>query len=101
MEGVGTLPPLTYLGDGLRQTMVSGSPFVPVAVGMAILAGWLVVCLGISARFFRWAQRRARGPVAAPDNEPPAGPAGPRDGPPNAWRIAHVSDPAPRGGLAR
>jgi ABC-2 type transport system permease protein len=54
MKGIATLLPLTYLGDGLRQTMVGGSPFVPLTVGMAILTGWLVVCLGISARFFRW-----------------------------------------------
>jgi ABC-2 type transport system permease protein len=54
MRGVATVLPLTYLGDALRQTMVGGSPFVPLTVGLAILAGWLVVCLGISARFFRW-----------------------------------------------
>ncbi|HEX5465103.1 MAG TPA: ABC transporter permease [Candidatus Limnocylindrales bacterium] len=54
MKGIATILPLTYLGDALRQTMVGGSPFVPLAVGLAILAGWLVVCLAISARFFRW-----------------------------------------------
>ena len=54
MRGIATVLPLTYLGDALRQTMVGGSPFVPLAVGLAILAGWLVICLGISARFFRW-----------------------------------------------
>ena len=54
MRGIATVLPLTYLGDALRQTMVGGSPFVPLAVGLAILAGWLVVCLAISARFFRW-----------------------------------------------
>ena len=54
MKTVATLLPLTYLGDALRQTMVGGSPFVPLTVGLAILAGWLTVCLGISARYFRW-----------------------------------------------
>ena len=54
MKGIATILPLTYLGDALRQTMVGGSPFVPLAVGLAILVGWLVVCLAISARFFRW-----------------------------------------------
>ena len=58
MKTIATLLPLTYLGDGLRQTMVGSSPFVPLGVGMAILAGWLVVCLGISARFFRWSRTR-------------------------------------------
>ena len=42
MRGIATVLPLTYLGDALRQTMVGGSPFVPLAVGLAILAGWLV-----------------------------------------------------------
>lgn len=54
MKGIATILPLTYLGDALRQTMVGGSPFVPLAVGLTILVGWLVVCMGISARFFRW-----------------------------------------------
>lgn len=54
MQGVARLLPLTYLADALRQTMVGGSPYVPLAACFAILAGWLVVCLGISARYFRW-----------------------------------------------
>ena len=54
LRTVATAMPLTYLGDALRQTMVGGTAFAPVAVSVAILAGWLVVCFGISARFFRW-----------------------------------------------
>jgi ABC-2 type transport system permease protein len=46
--------PLTYLGDGLRQVMVDGTPFAPLWVCFAFLAIWLVVCFGIAARFFRW-----------------------------------------------
>ncbi len=46
--------PLTYLSDGLRQVMVEGTPFAPLWVCFAVLAGFLVVCFGISARFFRW-----------------------------------------------
>jgi ABC-2 type transport system permease protein len=46
--------PLTYLGDGLRQVMVAGTPFAPLWVCFAFLAVWLVVCFGIAARFFRW-----------------------------------------------
>jgi ABC-2 type transport system permease protein len=46
--------PLTYLGDGLRQVMVEGTPFAPLWVCFAFLAVWLVVCFGIAARFFRW-----------------------------------------------
>ena len=54
LRNVATLMPLTYLGDGLRQTMVGGAPFVPLPVDVAVLGGWLVVSLGISARYFRW-----------------------------------------------
>ena len=46
--------PLTYLGDALRQVMVGGTPFVPVLLSVGVLAVWLVVCFGVSSRFFRW-----------------------------------------------
>ena len=46
--------PLTYLGDALRQVMVGGTPFSPLWVCFAVLVGWLVVCFGVAARFFRW-----------------------------------------------
>ncbi|HYM83943.1 MAG TPA: ABC transporter permease, partial [Candidatus Dormibacteraeota bacterium] len=54
MQAVARFLPLTYLADALRQTMVGGSPFAPLTACIAVLAGWLVVCLGISARYFRW-----------------------------------------------
>jgi ABC-2 type transport system permease protein len=54
LRGVATFMPLTYLGDALRQTMVGGAPFVPLGVDIAVLGGWLVVCFGIAARYFRW-----------------------------------------------
>jgi ABC-2 type transport system permease protein len=54
LRSVATFMPLTYLGDALRQVMVGGAPFVPLGVDIAVLGGWLAVCLGISARFFRW-----------------------------------------------
>jgi ABC-2 type transport system permease protein len=46
--------PLTYLGDALRQVMVGGTPFSPLWVCFVVLAGWLVACFAIAARFFRW-----------------------------------------------
>ena len=46
--------PLTYLGDGLRQVMVDGTPFAPLWVCFAFLAVWLAICFGIAARFFKW-----------------------------------------------
>jgi ABC-2 type transport system permease protein len=54
LRSVATLMPLTYLGDALRQVMVGGIPFVPLGTDVLILGGWLVACLLISARFFRW-----------------------------------------------
>ncbi len=54
LRGVATVMPLTYLGDALRQTMVGGTPFMPLGVDLLVLVGWLVGCLAISARFFRW-----------------------------------------------
>jgi ABC-2 type transport system permease protein len=47
--------PLTYLGDALRQVMVEGSSALfPLSVDAAVLTGWLVVCLAIAFRYFRW-----------------------------------------------
>ena len=54
LRPVAAFLPLTYLGDALRQVMVSGTAFAPLPVDLAVLGGWLVVCLAISARFFRW-----------------------------------------------
>jgi ABC-2 type transport system permease protein len=54
LRPVATLMPLTYLGDALRQVMVGGVPFAPLWVDALVLAGWLVACFLISARWFRW-----------------------------------------------
>jgi ABC-2 type transport system permease protein len=54
LRGVAVFMPLTYLGDALRQTMVGGTPFAPLGVDVLVLGAWLVVCMLISARFFRW-----------------------------------------------
>jgi ABC-2 type transport system permease protein len=54
LQTVARFLPLTYLGDALRQTMVNGTQVAPLQIDVLILAGWLVVCLAISARSFRW-----------------------------------------------
>ena len=54
LQGVARVIPLTYLSDALRQVMVGGAPFAPLALCAAVLAAWLVVCFGIAARTFRW-----------------------------------------------
>ena len=54
LKAVARVLPLTYLGDGLRQVMVDGTPFSPLWICFAVLVGWLVVCFAIAARYFRW-----------------------------------------------
>jgi len=54
LQAVARVIPLTYLSDALRQVMVGGAAFAPLWVCFAVLAAWLVVCLGIAARQFRW-----------------------------------------------
>ncbi len=54
LRPVAAVLPLTYLGDALRQVMVGGSAYAPLPLDLGILAVWFVVCLGVSARFFRW-----------------------------------------------
>jgi ABC-2 type transport system permease protein len=54
MQTIARFLPLTYLADAFRQVMVSGTPVAPLGFDVAVLVGWLVVCLGISAKSFRW-----------------------------------------------
>jgi ABC-2 type transport system permease protein len=54
LQTVARLLPLTYLADALRQVMVNGTQIAPLPVDLAVLTGWLVVCLGVAARSFRW-----------------------------------------------
>ncbi len=54
LQTIARVLPLTYLSDALRQVMVDGTPFAPLWVCFAVLAGFLVVCFAIAARFFRW-----------------------------------------------
>ena len=54
LQTVARFLPLTYLGDAMRQVMVNGTQVAPLGIDLAILTGWLVVCLTIAARTFRW-----------------------------------------------
>jgi len=54
LQTVARFLPLTYLGDAMRQVMVNGTQVAPLGVDLAVLTGWLVVCLAIAARSFRW-----------------------------------------------
>ncbi len=46
--------PLTALVNGLRAIMLQGAGFGTVWPQLAVLAGYLVVCLSIALRIFRW-----------------------------------------------
>ncbi len=46
--------PLTYLGDAFRQIMVEATPLYSLTTDIAVLAGWLVVSMGLAIRLFRW-----------------------------------------------
>jgi len=46
--------PLTYLGDAFRQVMVDATPLYPLSTDLLVLTGWLVVCMILAVRFFRW-----------------------------------------------
>jgi ABC-2 type transport system permease protein len=46
--------PLTYLGDAFRQVMVEATPIHSLTIDGAVLVGWLVACLVLAIRFFRW-----------------------------------------------
>jgi ABC-2 type transport system permease protein len=54
MRPIVTIMPVTYLGDALRQTMVDAAPLHSMTINVAVLAGWLVVCMILAIRFFRW-----------------------------------------------
>jgi ABC-2 type transport system permease protein len=46
--------PLTYLGDAFRQVMVDATPIHPLWIDVAVLVGWLVICMGLTIKLFRW-----------------------------------------------
>lgn len=48
------LMPVTYLADGMRQVMVGANPLYPAWLDAGVLVAWLVVCLALAARFFKW-----------------------------------------------
>ena len=54
MRPIMDVMPLTYLGDSLRQIMVDSQPLHSNIVNLAVLGAWLVVCLVLAVRFFKW-----------------------------------------------
>lgn len=49
-----TALPLTYLADGFRQVMVQSPPLYSMSIDVLVLFGWLIVCIALTVRFFRW-----------------------------------------------
>lgn len=47
--------PSTYLADGLRQTLVDATPYLPLGLDIAAIAAWLIVFAGGAIALFRWA----------------------------------------------
>ena len=54
LQSIARLIPLTYLADALRQVMVGGTAFAPLAVCFGVLVAWGVACFAIAARKFQW-----------------------------------------------
>jgi ABC-2 type transport system permease protein len=46
--------PSTQLGDALRAVVYNGAGIGDIWQKLAIMAGWIAVCLIVSIRFFRW-----------------------------------------------
>ena len=54
LQPVAAFMPLTYLADGLRQTMVGGAAYASLGFDALVLGVWMVICFAIAARYFRW-----------------------------------------------
>ncbi len=46
--------PLTYLADGLKQTMLNAPPLYPLWLDFTVLGGALLLLVLLAIRFFRW-----------------------------------------------
>lgn len=54
MRPILAIIPLTYLGDAFRQVMVDATPLYPLSLDIAVLGAWLVVCMILAIKLFRW-----------------------------------------------
>jgi ABC-2 type transport system permease protein len=54
LQPVAHFLPLTYLTDAFKQLMVGAPPLYPLWLDFAVLAGCLVVFVGLGVRFWRW-----------------------------------------------
>jgi ABC-2 type transport system permease protein len=54
MRPVLAVIPLTYLGDAFRQVMVEATPLYPLSLDITVLGIWLVICMILAIKLFRW-----------------------------------------------
>jgi ABC-2 type transport system permease protein len=46
--------PSTQMGDALRLVFYQGAGFGDIWPNLLIMAAWILACLAVSVRFFRW-----------------------------------------------
>jgi ABC-2 type transport system permease protein len=49
-----TALPLTYLADTFRQVMTGATPLHSILIDSLVLFGWMIVCIALTVRFFKW-----------------------------------------------
>lgn len=54
LEYVSNVLPSTHLNNALRIVAVEGKSIGDVWLELVTVGGWMVVCLGLSIKFFRW-----------------------------------------------
>ncbi|UCG54134.1 MAG: ABC transporter permease [Dehalococcoidia bacterium] len=54
MRPILAIIPLTYLGDAFRQVMVDATPLYPLGLDIAVLGTWLLICMILAVKLFRW-----------------------------------------------
>jgi len=54
MRPIIAIIPLTYLGDAFRQIMVEATPLYPLSLDIAVISAWLVICMILAIKLFRW-----------------------------------------------
>lgn len=54
LQAISKVLPSTHLNDALRQIVVSGAGIGEVWKDVLIVGAWVIGCLGLSVKFFRW-----------------------------------------------
>ena len=54
LEYVSNVLPSAYLNDALRIVIIEGRSIGDVWLELLVVGGWMIVCLALAIRFFRW-----------------------------------------------